>query len=268
MQYTKFKPGALLAPFVECYYHWEGVAAEPLTVQSPPNGFGAIVFNNGAPYQSSQNSNIQVPIPKAFVSGQFTSNYRLHLHGTISNIGAVLRPATVHNFFSVRMSHLVNTRISLDYLAGIDGDSLWNEMNTKLTVSDRVAFLEEFLGRYVSTGKSNLSIIDEAIEHIDSMKGCVTVDSVATHLRISRRYLEKKFLEKVGISPKYYARIKRFSILSNEIAHTKRIDWQHIVSQYGFHDQSHLVKEFLEFNQMNPTQYHMLHSEMVRIIKN
>ena len=112
------------------------------------------------------------------------------------------------------------------------------------------------------------AIIDEAIDFIDINKGCITVDAVAAYLRISRRYLEKKFLEKVGISPKYYARVKRFSVLSNEIAHSKRIDWQHIVSHYGFHDQSHLVKEFLEFNQMNPTQYHLLHKEMVRLISN
>lgn len=122
--------------------------------------------------------------------------------------------------------------------------------------------------RYIPAGKSNLSIIDEAIDHIDNSKGCITVDAVAAHLGISRRYLEKKFLEKVGISPKYYARIKRFSILSNEIAHSKHIDWQHIVAHYGFHDQSHLVKEFIEFNQMNPTQYHLLHQEMTRLVRN
>ncbi|MGC3945858.1 MAG: helix-turn-helix domain-containing protein [Chryseolinea sp.] len=142
------------------------------------------------------------------------------------------------------------------------------DINGIETISQRVAYVEDFLKTLLPAIKASLSIIDEAIDFIDNTKGCTTVDAVANHLRISRRYLEKKFLEKVGISPKYYARIKRFSVLSNEIAHSKRIDWQHIVSQYGFHDQSHLVKEFLEFNQMNPTQYHLLHREMVRIIKN
>jgi len=267
MQYTKIKSHPTLTPFVECYYHWEGHAPEPLAVQTPPNGFCAIVLNAGAPYSCSQGSDTLTPVPMAFVSGQFTSNYRLHLHGTISSIGAVLRPATVHNCFNIRMSHLVNTRASLDILPGIDAQKMLSEVNHMETVNGRVAYLEEFMMRLLPAAKSNLSIIDEAIDFIDSCKGCITVDAVANHLRISRRYLEKKFLEKVGISPKYYARIKRFSILSNEIAHSKRIDWQHIVSHYGFHDQSHLVKEFLEFNQMNPTQYHLLHKEMVRLIK-
>ena len=120
---------------------------------------------------------------------------------------------------------------------------------------------------YANVAKANLSVIDEAVDHIDSCKGCITVEEVATHLKVSRRYLEKKFLEKVGLSPKFYARLKRFGALSNKIAHNPKIDWQEIVTEYGFHDQSHLVKEFLEFNQMNPTQYHLLHRELSRFVK-
>jgi AraC-like DNA-binding protein len=267
MLYKKFKPDLSLAPFVECYYQWEGMAPEAMTVQSPPNGYSAIVFNLGSAYESSQGSDYRSPVPRAFVSGQFTANYRLHLHGVISSIGAVLKPATVHNFFGVRMSQLVNTRASLSFLKDVDEPSLWEQINSSIVTGDRVAVLEKLLMEQMPAGKSNLSIIDEAIDYIDNSKGCITVDAVAAQLGISRRYLEKKFLEKVGISPKYYARIKRFSVLSNEIAHSKRIDWQHIVSHYGFHDQSHLVKEFIEFNQMNPTQYHLMHQEMIRLVK-
>ena len=127
--------------------------------------------------------------------------------------------------------------------------------------------LEELMLSYLAIAKTNVSIIDEAVEYIDTCKGCVSVEVVAEHLKISRRYLEKKFLEKVGVSPKFYARIKRFGALSNKIAHHEKIDWQQIVAEYGFHDQSHLVKEFMEFNQMNPSQYHLLHREMTRFVK-
>lgn len=268
MQYAKYKPDPALAPFVECYYHWEGETVEPLDVQSPPNGFCAMVVNEGDVYFSSQGSDARVPVPRAFVSGQFTSNYRLHLHGKISMIGVVLKPASVHNWFGIRMSELVNSRVALNFLPGMDGDTILNRVSMADTVTAKHKVMEELLLGNLEHGKRNLSIIDEAIEFIDQCKGCSTVDDVANQLRISRRYLEKKFLEKVGLSPKYYARIRRFSILSNEIAHNKQIDWQHVVTQYGFHDQSHLFKEFMEFNQMNPTQYHLVHREMTRFVGN
>lgn len=266
MHYAKFKPGPALAPFVECYYHWEGEAVDPLDVQSPPNGYCALVVNEGDAYSSSQGNDLRTPVPMAFVSGQFTSNYRLHLYGKISMIGVVLRPASIHNFFGVRMSELVNTRASLAFLPGVEADMIWHRIAGAPSVQAKIDVVEELLLNRLPEAKAHLSIIDEAIDYIDQYKGCTTVDAIAEALRISRRYLEKKFLEKVGISPKYYARIKRFSTLSNEIAHNQQIDWQQVVLQYGFHDQSHLFKEFMEFNQMNPTQYHLVHREMTRFI--
>ena len=165
------------------------------------------------------------------------------------------------------MSELVNSRVQLSFLPGLPEAVLWTAVKEQSSDDGRIKILEELMLSYTNVAKANLSVIDEAVDHIDSCKGCITVEEVATHLKVSRRYLEKKFLEKVGLSPKFYARLKRFGALSNKIAHNPKIDWQEIVTEYGFHDQSHLVKEFLEFNQMNPTQYHLLHRELSRFVK-
>ncbi|MBL0744796.1 DUF6597 domain-containing transcriptional factor [Chryseolinea lacunae] len=267
MLYQKFKPTASLHPFVECYFVWQGEAAQGLEVQSPPNCFSAVVFNYADPYLASQNNQESMPVPRAFVSGQFTSNYQLSLRGNIGMVGVVLKPCAVHNFFGVTMSHLVNSRAPLSYLKGVAEDELWEAVRHEYTVEGRIKILEDFMLAYLNRGKGNVSIIDESVEYIDECRGCVTVDGVAAHLGISRRYLEKKFLEKVGLSPKYYARLKRFAQLSNKIAHSDKIDWHEIVHEYGFYDQSHLAKEFLEFNRMNPSQYHLLHRELTRFVK-
>ena len=44
MRYQKFPPFKDLKPFIECYFVWEGEAAEQMEVQSPPNCFCAMVF--------------------------------------------------------------------------------------------------------------------------------------------------------------------------------------------------------------------------------
>jgi len=267
MRYQKFKPADTLRAFVECYFIWEGEAAESLQVQSPPNSYSSIVFNYADLYKAFQHNDEPVVVPRAFVSGQFTSNYTLLLQGKIGIAGVVLRPSALYNFFGVRMSQLVNARVSLSFLPGLPEDILWTAVKHQSSDEGRIKVLEELMLSYVTVAKSNLTIIDEAIDYIDTCKGCVSVEAVASHLKISRRYLEKKFLEKVGVSPKFYSRIKRFGNLSNKIAHHEKIDWQEIVEEYGFHDQSHLVKEFMEFNRMNPTRYHLLHQELTRFVK-
>ena len=267
MRYQKFQPVSELKPFVECYFIWEGNAHSGLQVQSPPNAFCSMVFNYGDPYTASQNNAPPMEVPKAFLSGQFTANYTLELKGMIAVAGIVLKPCTVHNMFGSRMSELVNSRAALSYFPGLPVDILWSAVKNETADEGKIKILEQLIISYLPAIKSNISIIDEAVEYIDTCKGCISVEAVAEKLNISRRYLEKKFLEKVGVSPKFYARIKRFGALSNKIAHQEKIDWQEIVLEFDFHDQSHLVKEFIEFNQMNPSQYHLLHRELTRFVK-
>jgi len=267
MRYQKFPPSAELKPFVECYFIWEGEAKESLDVQSPPSSFTAMVFNYGDQYEAYQHSTARAVVPKAFVCGLFTSNYHLVLKGKIGIVGIVFRPSALHNFFGIRMSQLVNSRMALELL--LQDKAQWLSAHIKEALNDkgRNQILEEFVLSHLPDAKPRLSVIDEAIELIDRHKGSISVEAVANQLKISRRYLEKKFLEKVGVSPKFYARIKRFSDLSNKVAHSKKFDWQDIVFENGLTDQSHLVKEFLEFNKMNPTDYFLKHNELIRFVK-
>jgi AraC-like DNA-binding protein len=267
MRYQKFPAAQVIRSFVECYFICEGEAPDGIKVQSPPSGFSSMVFNYGDPYYASQNDNTLRQVPRAFVSGQFTSNYWLEFKGKIGMAGVVLKPTALHNFFGLRMSQFVNSRVPIFLLPGLPEEILWTAVNSQSTDGGRIKILEELMHSYLAVARTNVSIIDEAADYIDACKGCVSVEAVSVHLKISRRYLEKKFLEKVGVSPKFYARIKRFGALSNKIAHNEKVDWQEIVVEYGFHDQSHLVKEFMEFNQMNPSQYHLLHREMTRFVK-
>jgi AraC-like DNA-binding protein len=266
MHYQKFKPCEPLQPFVECYFSWQGLAEEELDVQSPPNSFCAIVFNCSTPYRAYQNITTQMAVPMAFACGPFTSNYHLVLKGEIDIVGIVFRASSLHNFFGLRMSELVNNRMALEHLPG-DTALIMTTLKRTTTEQSKVKVLEEFLLTRLAEAKSRLSVIDEAVELIDQNQGCISVQDVAEQLQISKRYLEKKFLEKVGVSPKFYSRIKRFTHLSKEVAYNKNLNWQDLVFKYGFHDQSHLVKEFMEFNQMNPTDYFTKHQELVRFVK-
>ncbi|MBX2956967.1 MAG: AraC family transcriptional regulator [Cyclobacteriaceae bacterium] len=267
MHYQKFMPCDRLRSFVECYFVWEGLAKEELDIQSPPNSFGAIVINYSDPYYAYQNNALRMAVPKAFACGLFTSNYHLVLKGTIGMVGVVLKATSLHNFFGLRMSELVNNRMALEYILKDKAGSLVSAVEAAHTDEAKVKILEEFVLSRLPDAKSRLSVIDEAVELIDQNQGCIAVQIVAEQLKISKRYLEKKFLEKVGFSPKFYARIKRFTALSKEVAYNKKLNWQDLVLKYGLHDQSHLVKEFMEFNQMNPTDYLTNHQELVRFMK-
>lgn len=202
----------------------------------------------------------------AFASGQFTANYHLEIKGKIGIIGAVMKASSLYNFFGLNMAALVDIRLELQDILGEKAKEIQSAIKIAVTTGEKIGLLESFLLSHLETAQSRLTIIDDAISLIDQNNGMVTIEEVLCKYSMSRRYLEKKFLEKVGISPKRYARIRRFSYLSNKVAHNKDIDWQDIVLENGFHDQSHLAKDFKTFNQMNPSDYHQKHKELIRFI--
>lgn len=266
MEYIKFDPASSLKQFVNCYYIWRGESIKPLTVQSPPNAVGAIVFNFADLYQAFQGHSILQPVPRDFVCGVFTSNYQLVLKGDIDIVGIVFYPNAIHNLFQTRMSMLVNNRMELSLLLGELASTTHDRMRNQGD-KDRINTLEELILQFLPDAKTRQSIIDDSIEYIDQQSGITQISDVADKFSISKRYMEKQFLVKVGVSPKMFARIKRFTQLSNQVANSREIDWQSLVDKFGLHDQSHLVKEFMKFNNMSPAEYLKNHHEMSRLVK-
>lgn len=266
LRYQKYPCRPELAPFVECYFVWEGSAPEELIIQTPPNCKGAIVFNYGDPARAQHHDADPIPVPDAFACGQFTANFQRILHGTIGMTGIVFKPTGIHNFFGTRMSSLVNSRMPLELLIGDEATALISGIKTG-GESERISLLERFLLNHLTAAKSRLSIIDEVADYLDEKKGLVAVDEVAGKFKVSTRYLEKHFQMKVGISPKLYSRLKRFVILSLELAYENNSDWQDLIEKAGLHDQSHLIREFMEFDKTTPARYFKTHREITRHIK-
>ena len=179
MEYRKFAPCAELTSFIECYFVWEGAAKKSLDVQSPPNSFNAMVFNYADLYEAYQIGGPRMAVPKTFVSGPFTYNYHLVLKGKIGMIGIVLRSSALHNFFGIRMSQLVNSRMALELLLPTKAESIWTSVKAAGTDEDRVKILEELLLSHLPEAKARLSVIDEAVELIDHHKGSISVENVA-----------------------------------------------------------------------------------------
>ncbi|MCB1025494.1 MAG: helix-turn-helix transcriptional regulator, partial [Acidobacteria bacterium] len=69
-------------------------------------------------------------------------------------------------------------------------------------------------------------------------------------------YSQKQFIslfkEYVGIAPKYFQRIIRFSEILAKIHADEKLSWTEISYDCGFYDQAHFIKEFQHFCGVNP----------------
>jgi methylphosphotriester-DNA--protein-cysteine methyltransferase len=115
--------------------------------------------------------------------------------------------------------------------------------------------MEEFLLGQYRTKKPEPDFIDRAANIIVERNGLLNVGDLMKGIYMSRRNFERRFFKKVGLSPKYYARIRRIAYLMNLIAGKKAVDWSAVFSECEYYDQSHFIKDFLEFTGRTPQQY-------------
>ncbi|RAY11263.1 AraC family transcriptional regulator [Actinomadura craniellae] len=81
------------------------------------------------------------------------------------------------------------------------------------------------------------------------------VGEVADRLGLTTKTFTRRFHDRVGLTPKRYARVRRFQRALASVPHDRPPDWAEIAVSCGYYDQSHLIRDFHEFAGMSPTRY-------------
>jgi AraC-like DNA-binding protein len=270
MIYLKFQPCHELLPFVECYFVWQsgdGVV-ENLVVESPPNGFCSIVFNSGDPYFLQNKKYEKLEVPAAFAAGQAIYSYRLFLNGRISVAGVVFRPAALATLFNMPVYQYTEERIDLrKVLMPAVVNRYASQIAEAAEPLQKARLLEEFVLKYYQVNRPVPDYIDEAANKIVESHGLINVSSLMENIYMSRRNFERRFFKKVGLSPKYYARVRRIGYAINLVSGKKKIDWADVFSECDYYDHSHFIKDFLEFTGRTPQQYIEENNELANLVE-
>jgi AraC-like DNA-binding protein len=269
MVYQKFIPSELLRPFIECYFSWhsENTPVENLIVESPPSGYCSIVFNCGDDYYIRNKKYDSLNAPRQFISGQSIYSYSLFFDGIINLCGIVLKPTALASVFNLPTYEYTEERIPLDTVfPGTIINKLAISICKEENINEKIKLLENFLLKFFNKNKPAPDYIDKAANFIIEKNGMVDVSEMMKHVFMSRRNFERKFFKKVGLSPKYYARLRRIGYVMNLIAGKKQADWAAIFSECEFHDQSHFIKDFVEFTGRSPQQYLADNQELANLV--
>ena len=269
MQYLKFLPCKQLEPFIECYFIWQSVSGPVLNmeVESPPTGFCSIVFNSGDPYFLQNKKYEYLQVPAAFVSGQAIYSYKLFLNGHISMAGIVFKPAGLASLFNLPVFEFTEERMNLNniFKASVIAELAVQLQQEKAPVG-KAKLLEAFVLKQTGEKIPEPDAIDEAANKIVQSNGLLHVNELIGQAYMSRRNFERKFFKKVGLSPKYYARIRRMSYIGNLIAGRSKIEWAEIFHNCEYFDQSHFIKDFIEFTGRTPQQYFEENRELSKYV--
>lgn len=104
-----------------------------------------------------------------------------------------------------------------------------------------------------ATDETPETIAAEILRHMDGRATCA---DLARRLEISERHLRRRFRDRLGCSPKRYARQLRLTAAALAAEKEARPRWAEIAADAGFHDQAHMINEFQAMLAMTPQQLH------------
>ena len=112
--------------------------------------------------------------------------------------------------------------------------------------------VEKFLLESVSKLKEILPL-DLAIRILLNNNGNMSMEKTASLSCLSLKQFERKCQERLGMNPKLYARILRFSKAYRMREIFPNISWIKIAYEAGYFDQMHMIRDFKVFASVNPS---------------
>ena len=82
-----------------------------------------------------------------------------------------------------------------------------------------------------------------------------TVEVLSDKAGLSSRRLARLFSLEVGLTPKLYARVLRFSRAVQLTRVDRPVDWSDVAERCGYFDQPHFIHDFKEFSGLTPSEY-------------
>lgn len=133
--------------------------------------------------------------------------------------------------------------------------SVYNQIKN-LPQTERLAFISDYI--FLNTAPSNeaaLSLYESIPYFAEAVLDPVKV--IAESQGVTTRSIQLRFQAQLGYSAKELARFLRFKKLVQQLCQSpaEAIDWMAQVQQFGYHDQSHLIKDFQHFVGMSPRQF-------------
>lgn len=155
-------------------------------------------------------------------------------------------PQGAYRFFQISFNDIKNQIHPLSDILGTMAGQLEEQIANAERVEGKVALLQQFLLNQLMRNPED-SIFEYCVSKITDSKGRITIQELEKKTGYSSRWLNMKFKDKLGISPKNLSTIIRFNQYYNAVANNNEMEFMQNAFYDHYYDQSHFLKEFKRF---------------------
>ena len=244
-----FLPNKLLAPYVEVFWDYEDLTdGNSASLSILPDTTSYLCFIYGDLLQTTHK--YAVYNLRSGLAGFQSFRSDLAGVGKISGVSARLTPWGMNVFCSGIVKHCSDRRVDCkDIFPRHKIEKIEEKLGLIKNPESRIHYIEQFLLSIFNPDKEDL-LVQKACKDITASKGNCTIWALANSLDLSKRSLERRFINQVGTTPKQFARVVR--LRNAMLLRSQLSGWADVACAAGYYDQSHMIHEFQEFYGITP----------------
>ena len=253
-----YKPRPPLSKFVDNFWLYEGYEPEHKTERILPTGTLELVINlrqNELLFYDAELTENRCSFSGAIVSGASGRSFSPDTAEAALIIGVHFKPGGAFPFLGLPAGDLADTHVDLETLWGPSAGRLRERLCEARTSAERFQLLQEALLSRLCHGVEQHYAVQAALEIFGRERTGPKIKEAAKSIGLSERRFIQAFKSEVGLTPKLFSRIQRFQRTRTLIHQNLAPDWPTVALDLGYFDQSHLIREFIEFSLLTPTDY-------------
>lgn len=254
MIYQLEEPSSKLKTIIKSFWHIDSQGDPSSSIQKIiPDGFPELIFHYQSPYKANISGSWFLQ-DKYLVAGQIRNHFYIENTGSVGMFGIKLQPWTLKLLFNLDMSTITDKVIAISKFSSLKLETINSVAIDNISFNAKVQAIENWFISQLNSKAIKPSNGQKAAQYIIDSKGEISIQKIIEDVGVSERSLERYFKSHIGVSPKFYSRIIRFSNIFN-LVQVADFNWSDVTYLAGFYDQSHFIKNFKEFTGEEPSTY-------------
>lgn len=256
-----FLPKPCFEEYVQFYrivhFNFEGIKQQPVKHYAPRPEHCLAFY----PYDKeiiNYNNSKQVNVMPALLSGQQLSISKRSIVGNkFLSFQIIFKPAGLYRLTGIPSYELTNDFVDADLIFPGEVNRVNEELCETTDYAVMITIVEQFMHRITAKKIKEPHHLDKIGEFIFSDKN-ITIDQLAQSSFLCTKQYQRKFKERIGITPKLFERAARFEKSIYLKLKNPDASWEEIAFTCNYTNYQHMVIDYKDFTGITPTAYYLL----------
>lgn len=226
--------------------------ADPVICPYPPTPQNSLFFYINDLIKVKKEGEVDYVLqPRSVIVGPQLTRVTLDINKDHKAVRVGFHPGGLHRLMGISLSEMIDSNFDAVDIFGSEMNEVNARLQEALSFDDIKFIIEQFLLQKVKGLKPALPF-DTAMKELLHFNGNISIEKIASLSCLSLRQFERKCKDRIGLPPKLFARLVRFSKAYRLRENFPQLSWTNIAYECGYFDQAHFIRDFKEFAGVAP----------------